>query len=70
VVHAHTSDDKRGFPGLGGWDQRPFLRSLKAAGYDARLSFEVGEPFSPAFAERAQRSIERMRELHADIARS
>jgi sugar phosphate isomerase/epimerase len=75
LVHAHTSDNQRGFPGLGEWDQRPFLRSLKAAGYDGRLSFEVAGTLNltrtdapprgvtPEFAEAAKRSVALMREM-------
>jgi sugar phosphate isomerase/epimerase len=69
LVHAHTSDDYRGFLGLGDWDQRPFLQSLKVVGYDGRLSFEVKGPFSPKFADDAQRSVRLMRELQAGVAR-
>jgi D-psicose/D-tagatose/L-ribulose 3-epimerase len=68
LAHAHTSDDNRGFPGLGEWDQRPFLESLKEAGYDGRLSFEVRGAYSPTFADDAQRSVRLMRELQAEVA--
>ena len=70
LAHAHTSDDQRGFPGLGDWDQRPFLRSLKAAGYDSRLSFEVRDNGTARFAEAARMSVRLMRDLHAEVARS
>ncbi|HLZ07229.1 MAG TPA: sugar phosphate isomerase/epimerase family protein [Chloroflexota bacterium] len=67
LAHAHTSDDNRGFPGLGAWDQKPFLQSLKAGGYDGRLSFEVRGTFNPQFAEDAQRSVRLMRRLQAEV---
>jgi sugar phosphate isomerase/epimerase len=68
LIHAHTSDDNRGFPALGGWDQRRFLRMLRAAGYDGRLSFEINGTLTPAFADAAQRSVARMRELQWELA--
>ena len=69
LVHAHTSDDHRGFPALGGWDQRPFLRSLARIGYDGRLSFEVNRTADPDFGENARRSVIRMRELWEETSR-
>ena len=68
LAHAHTSDDQRGFPALGGWDQRRFLRMLRAAAYDGRLSFEINGTLTPAFADAAQRSVARMRELQWELA--
>jgi sugar phosphate isomerase/epimerase len=68
LIHAHTSDDHRGFPAIGGWDQRRFLRLLKSIGYDGRLSFEVNGTLTPEFADAAQRSVQLMRELHAEVA--
>jgi sugar phosphate isomerase/epimerase len=67
LAHAHTSDDERRFPTLGDWDQRPFLRALKAAGYDGRLSFEVRDVGDGQFAERARLSVRRTRELQREI---
>ena len=69
LIHSHTSDEERGFPALGEWDQRPFLRSLKTAGYDGRLSFEVRGALSPEFAKNARRSVHAMRVLHAEVGR-
>lgn len=67
LIHAHTSDDYRAFPALGGWDQRRFLNLLKSAGYNGRLSFEVEGEYSPEFADAARRSVERMREMSGDV---
>jgi sugar phosphate isomerase/epimerase len=68
LIHAHTSDDHRGFPAIGSWDQRRFLRLLKAAGYNGRVSFEVNGTLTPQFADAAQRSVRLMRELQAEVA--
>jgi sugar phosphate isomerase/epimerase len=69
LVHAHTSDDNRGFPALdGGWDQRPFLRALANAGYDQRLSFEVRRRDDRPFEAEARQSVQRMRELWREHA--
>jgi sugar phosphate isomerase/epimerase len=41
VAHAHIAErETRSAPGVKGDDFRPFLRALRAAGYDRRLSFE------------------------------
>ncbi len=67
LAHAHTSDDQRGFPCLGQWDQRPFLRALRAAGYDGRVSFEVSRRDSSSYPQEARVSIQRFRELAQSI---
>lgn len=68
LAHAHTSDDHRQFPGLGEWDQRPFLRALRAVGYDERLSFEVHDPGNLPFAVAAQRSVAHLRAAVQEVA--
>jgi sugar phosphate isomerase/epimerase len=65
LVHTHTSDDARGFPCLGDWDQRPFLRTLRAAGYDGRMSFEVHRRPNQPYEEMARASVLAMRALNA-----
>lgn len=68
IAHAHTSDDERRFPSLeGGWDQRPFLQALHAAGYDDRLSFEVRNRYGEAYPDVARESVARMRALAAAV---
>ncbi len=61
LAHAHTSDDHRHFPGLGDWDQTPFLQALAGVGYDGRLSFEVRSRPGRDFAEDARASVRQMR---------
>lgn len=40
--HAHTAGPRRLLPGPDqGWDQRQFMRALREAGYDGRLSVEA-----------------------------
>ena len=69
LAHTHTSDDARRFPCLdGGWDQRPFLRALRAAGYDDRMSFEVRATPGQPYAEQARLSVGRLRELWRAVA--
>ncbi|HEX5414797.1 MAG TPA: sugar phosphate isomerase/epimerase family protein [Chloroflexota bacterium] len=68
IVHTHTSDDGRRFPLLGAWDQRPFLEFLERIGYRGRLSFEVRDPGPRSFAEAAELSVRRMRELERVVA--
>jgi len=63
LAHAHTSDDQRGFPCLGAWDQRPFLQALVGAGYDGRISFEVARRNTSSYAADARASVQRMRDL-------
>ncbi len=63
LAHAHTSDDQRGFPCLGAWDQRPFLQALVTAGYDGRISFEVARRDASSYAAEARSSVRRMRDL-------
>jgi sugar phosphate isomerase/epimerase len=70
IAHSHTSDDERRFPCLGGWDQRPFLEALLAAGYDGRLSFEVSKADKSTFADDAALSVRRLRELQEMVTRS
>jgi sugar phosphate isomerase/epimerase len=67
LAHAHTSDDERRFPTLGDWDQRPFLRALRSAGYDGRLSFEVRDPGDGHYADRAQTSVRQLRALQREV---
>ena len=70
IAHSHTSDDERRFPCLGGWDQRPFLDALLAAGYDGRLSFEVSKADKSTFAADAALSVRRLRELQDVVTKS
>jgi sugar phosphate isomerase/epimerase len=67
LAHAHTSDDERRFPTLGDWDQRPFLRALRSAGYDGRLSFEVRDVGDGRYAERARTSVQQLRALQREV---
>lgn len=39
-VHAHTADTDRFYPGSGSYPNREFIKALRAAGYDDRLSVE------------------------------
>lgn len=70
LAHAHTSDDDRGFPCLGSWDQRPFLRALLSAGYDGRISFEVARRDDAAYGRLASESVRRLREQYVGLAGS
>lgn len=40
IVHAHTADTDRLYPGSGDYPNRGFVEALKAVGYDDRLSVE------------------------------
>jgi sugar phosphate isomerase/epimerase len=40
LVHVHVADGGRGAPGVGGYDYAGFMRAIKAAQYDRRISAE------------------------------
>lgn len=40
IVHAHTADTERLYPGSGSYPNREFIQALRAGGYDDRLSVE------------------------------
>lgn len=40
IVHAHTSDTERFYPGSGSFPTREFIEALRAVGYDDRLTIE------------------------------
>jgi D-psicose/D-tagatose/L-ribulose 3-epimerase len=40
IAHAHVADGGRRAPGVGGYDYAGFMRALRAAGYDRRISAE------------------------------
>ena len=70
--HTHTSGPDRYFPLPGQpWDQRSFLESLAASGYDGRVSVEswTVRPGS-SFAQDAAESAAYLRRLLSDIDRS
>lgn len=58
LAHAHTSDEGRRPPGSAGTDQGAFLRALREAGYDGRLSIECR---FQDFAREAPAGLEHLR---------
>jgi sugar phosphate isomerase/epimerase len=68
LAHTHTSGPGRLFPAEGQtWDQRVFLRGLRDAGYDRRLTIESWVPGpGSTFAADAAASIAYLRGLWSD----
>lgn len=59
LAHLHTADDRRNAPGTGRYDHTALFRTLRAAGYDARLSIECNPPQGD-FAAQAAISLEHL----------
>ena len=70
IGHVHTCDNDRLFPTLGPWDQRPFLRALRAAGYDGRVSLEGWNPGNRPLDEALALSVAGMRACLSEVDRS
>jgi sugar phosphate isomerase/epimerase len=62
IVHAHTADTDRLYPGSGSYPTREFIQALKAAGYDDRLSVEC---VWRDFDTECPKALEFLRELDA-----
>lgn len=62
IVHAHTADTDRRYPGSGSYPTREFIQALKSVGYDGRLSVEC--VWGDFYAE-CPKALEFLRELDA-----
>ncbi|HWQ16015.1 MAG TPA: TIM barrel protein [Roseiflexaceae bacterium] len=58
LAHAHVADGGRRHPGTGGYDYAGFMRALRQAGYDARISAEC---IWESLEEQAAPALEYMR---------
>lgn len=65
LVHTHTADTGRLYPGSGSYPNDEFLRILKGMGYDDRMSVEC---VFQDFETECRKALEYLRELDAKIA--